>query len=93
MRNHDAREKAAEKNHDKNYYVLDTESSGFKKHGGNDEAIQIVALLFRNGKESKNESFKSYFLPKGIITESAKKTHHLTKAILGKKGAKVVSPG
>ena len=81
------REKRRLGKHAKNFYMLDTETSGFIKHGAKNEPIQIVALLYRNGIESQKESFQRYYMPRGIISESALNTHGLSKEILEEKGA------
>ena len=73
--------------------MLDTETTGFPRDGGNNEPIQIVALLFRNGVESKREYFRKYYLPKSDITSSAEETHGLTKRSLVAKGAGELTKG
>ena len=86
-----SRLRTTKKQHGKNFYVLDTETSGFKSHGGTDEPIQIVILLYLDGKESARHRYREYFLPKGDMTTSAFKTHGLTKDALEEKGAKEIT--
>jgi len=45
------RQQTVKKNHCKNFIVVDTETDGFPKDGGTNEPIQIVALLYKDGKE------------------------------------------
>ena len=72
---------------------MDTETTGFKKHGGTNEPIQIVALYYKNGEEVKTFRYKKYFLPEQSITESAYKTHGLNMETLKEKGAVKLTPG
>ena len=57
---------------------MDTETSGFLKDGGENEPIQIVALLYKNGLDMSNNVYTGYFLPKGNITKDAFKTHGMS---------------
>jgi len=72
---------------------LDTETSGFPRDGGSNEPVQIVALLYKNGLDSKKGTYKEYFIPNGEITQSALDTHGLSKDILKKNGAREFSLG
>ena len=82
MRNYKAREVTKAKKFDKNFYVLDTETSGFE----NNEPVQIAAVIFLDGEE--DIAHNEYFIPKEKQTPSAIKTHGLTSKILKKKRAK-----
>ena len=62
-----------EKSYAQNFYILDTETSGFDHN----EPIQVAALRFENGVEV--ERYNRFFLPQDRITESAKDTHGLTR--------------
>ena len=70
------------------FYVIDTETTGFVKHGGKNEPIQIVAVLYRDGKEAEAHGLGVYFLPEGKITKSAENIHGLSKKDLEERGAK-----
>ena len=74
-RNYDKRQRYAKGKHCKNFYVLDTETSGFEKDGSENEPIQIVVLLYKNGKEVKRFRYNKFFFPTGDITDSALETH------------------
>ena len=68
--------KTIEKGYAKNFYVLNTETNGFKHN----EPIQIAILLYEKGKEIRR--INRHFLPVNKITESARKTHGKTRKIL-----------
>ena len=79
------------KTHSTSFYVLDTESSGFREHGGYNEPIQIVAVLYKDGKEAKRKPYSRYFLPNTPITDSAYKTHRLDVKKLKELGAQRIT--
>ena len=45
--------------------MLETETTGFKRHAGIDEPVQIVAILYKDGRESQRRCYKRYFLTEG----------------------------
>ena len=49
-KNYKSRMETVEARHWKNFWVLDTETTGFPEHGGRNEPIQITAQLYRDGK-------------------------------------------
>ena len=65
----------------KNFIVLDTETSGFPRDGGGNEPIQIAAIIFKKGKETKSH-FNEIYQIEGKITKSAQRVHGLTKKML-----------
>ena len=69
------------KKHAKNFYVLDTETTGLLTK----ELIEVAAVLFQEGKEVKR--VKEVFLPKKKITDEAKKIHGYSKSKLKGLGA------
>lgn len=71
----------------KNFYVLDTETSGFEYN----EPIQVSVLRYENGIQV--DGYNQYFLPRFQMTDKAIKTHQLTRSILKERGAKKMSPG
>jgi len=70
---------------------LDTETTGFPRHGSTNEPVQIAAILFKNGQE--NKTYCRYFMPEAKITKSAKDTHGLSKEKLEEKGATSFTKG
>ena len=48
-----AREKTKAKQLIKNFYTLDTETSGLTRDKGANEPVQIAAILFKNGEKVK----------------------------------------
>ena len=79
------------KNYGKNFYVLDTETSGFIKDGGKNEIIQIAILRYENGKEVRRHC--PFFKPKSKVTKKAEKTHGITKYVLKEQIVKPISKG
>ena len=78
---------AIEKRYSKNFYVLDTETNGFKDN----EPIQIAALLFENGKQV--DKFNMYYLPENAITKEALEMHGKSRKDLQNMGAKYLTKG
>ena len=70
-KNFGGRQRTVKKNHGKNFWVLDTETSGFKDDGGTDEPIQIVALLYKDGQLCERHKFKEYYNPEVDMTKEA----------------------
>ena len=68
-----ARKETEQKKSDKNFYTLDTETTGFNKN----ELVQFAAALFIDGKEVSH-MVKS-IMPEGNFTESARKTNGLSR--------------
>ena len=75
----------------RNFYVLDTETNGFPIHGGTDEPIQVVALLYRYGEIVRE--YQEYFLPEVEVTDNAQEVNGWTKESLKERGAKKFSLG
>ena len=73
MKNANARKVTAYKNCRENFYVLDTETNGFKYN----EPVQIAAVRFENGEQK--DSYIEYFMPKEPFSKSAKDTTGLSK--------------
>jgi len=48
--------------HCTNFYVLETETMGFKRHDGTDKPVQIVVIFYEDGRESKMRCYERYFL-------------------------------
>lgn len=65
----------------RNVVALDTETTGFQKDEGSEELIQIGM------KKENGATLYRFFLPSGLISESAVKTHGLTMEKLKKEGA------
>ena len=76
-----------EAKYSKNFYVLDTETSGFVHN----EPIQVSAIRYEDGKPAARHN--QYFMPKKEITDSAYRTHGLDELELYEKGAKRPSKG
>lgn len=55
LKNYKAREKTRLKKQAAKFYVLDTETTGFRRHGGSNELIQEVAMLYQQGKEAESQ--------------------------------------
>ena len=72
------KKESKKKNYEKSFYVLDTETSGFKHN----EPIQIAVLLYIDGVESGR--YNHFYMPDGRITKSAFKTHGKNKDVLRK---------
>ena len=87
MKNANARMVTAYKNCRENFYVLDTETNGFKYN----EPVQIAAVRFENGEQKA--SYREYFMPKEPLSKSAKDTNGLSKKKLKEMGAKMFSKG
>ena len=68
----------------KNFFVLDTETSGFVRGGGRNEPIQVAAIMYKKGKEA-GPPFNEMYRPRGRITRSAKETHGITMSTLKEK--------
>ena len=85
MKNANARKVTAYKNCRENFYVLDTETNGFRYN----EPVQIAAVRFENGEQK--DSYIEYFMPKEPFSKSAKDTTGLSKKKLKEMGAKMFS--
>ena len=62
-KNAEARLKTQEKKYAKNFYAVDTKTTGLKKN----ELVQFAAVLFKNGKEV-SKMVKS-IMPEGKFTK------------------------
>ena len=72
---------AQEKTYWRNFYALDTETTGFTKN----QPIQIALARFEDGVVA--ESYNQYIFPTCKIEKSGIDTHGLTKEELRKRGA------
>ena len=66
-------EEASGKRYMKNFYVLDTETSGLKHN----ELIHVAVIRYENGKEAEN--YQRLYMPEKAITEEAKRVNGWTK--------------
>jgi len=67
------------------FTVFDTETTGI---GDNDRIIQIGAIQFKDGKQTKLNKF---FDPEMEVPKGAANVHHITNEVLKEKGAKPLS--
>ena len=65
---------------------IDTETTDFYKDGGSEELIQFAAI------KENGSLWSRFFLPKGRFSDSAVKTHGLTREVLIQQGAREFSP-
>ena len=68
-----------------NFYAIDCETTGFKRN----ELVQFASVHYVNGKEV-SKVVRS-IMPEGEFTESALRTHGLSRKVLKQRGAKVFS--
>ena len=87
MKNARGRDAYKPKTFGRNFYALDTETTGLNK----DELVQVAAVLYQRGKEVKHHN--AYFMPKGKFTQDAININGITKAWLRKIGAEAFSNG
>ena len=76
-----------ERSHMRNFYAIDTETSGFKHH----EPLQVAVVLFEDGRPKTQ--YNQYFLPSKEITDEAISVNGLTLERLQNLGAKSWSKG